>query len=148
MPLYQAMYSTVARRAVARGGPGPGVDELALVGGEEALGEGVVPAWPLAAADSATWAARRLPATCSPITYDGRVNRADSPDAKADILCARVPAGWATAWLRLIQLTAGRSEGRVRLATGTMHAMPDRLTAEGHLVREEIVNGGYCTPTS
>jgi hypothetical protein len=39
VPLYQAMYST----------PGPGVDELALAGGEEALGEGVVPALALAA---------------------------------------------------------------------------------------------------
>ena len=43
----------------------------------------------------------------------------------------------------IIQLTAELSEGRVRLATGTLHAALDRLTAEGYvnLVREEIVNG-------
>jgi PadR family transcriptional regulator, regulatory protein PadR len=43
----------------------------------------------------------------------------------------------------IIQLTAELSEGRVRLAAGTLYAALDRLTAEGHvnLVREEIVNG-------
>jgi PadR family transcriptional regulator PadR len=43
----------------------------------------------------------------------------------------------------IIQLTAELSEGRVRLATGTLYAALDRLTAEGHvnLVREEVVNG-------
>jgi hypothetical protein len=44
VPLYQAMYSTTARLAPGPGGPGPGVDELALERGEEALGECVVPA--------------------------------------------------------------------------------------------------------
>jgi DNA-binding PadR family transcriptional regulator len=35
------------------------------------------------------------------------------------------------------------SDGRVRLATGTLYTALDRLTAEGHveLVSEEIVNG-------
>jgi len=43
----------------------------------------------------------------------------------------------------IIQLTAELSEGRVRLATGTLYAALDRLTAEGQveLVREEIVSG-------
>jgi PadR family transcriptional regulator PadR len=43
----------------------------------------------------------------------------------------------------IIQLTAELSEGRVRLATGTLYAALDRLTAEGHvnLVSEEIASG-------
>jgi DNA-binding PadR family transcriptional regulator len=43
----------------------------------------------------------------------------------------------------IIQLTADLSWGRVRLATGTLYAALDRLTAEGYvkLLREEIVNG-------
>jgi PadR family transcriptional regulator, regulatory protein PadR len=44
----------------------------------------------------------------------------------------------------IIQLTAELSEGRVRLATGTLYAALDHLSAEGdvNLAREEIVNGG------
>jgi PadR family transcriptional regulator, regulatory protein PadR len=43
----------------------------------------------------------------------------------------------------IIQRTAELSDGRVRLATGTLYTALDRLTAEGYveLVREEIVNG-------
>jgi PadR family transcriptional regulator, regulatory protein PadR len=43
----------------------------------------------------------------------------------------------------IIQRTEQLSDGRVRLATGTLYTALDRLTAEGlvELVREEIVNG-------
>ena len=43
----------------------------------------------------------------------------------------------------IIKRTAELSGGRVRLATGTLYAALDRLTADGYveLVREEIVNG-------
>jgi PadR family transcriptional regulator, regulatory protein PadR len=43
----------------------------------------------------------------------------------------------------IIRRTAELSDGRVRLATGTLYTALDRLTAEGYveLVREEIVNG-------
>jgi len=43
----------------------------------------------------------------------------------------------------IIQRTGELSDGRVRLATGTLYAALDRLTEEGQveLVREEIVNG-------
>lgn len=43
----------------------------------------------------------------------------------------------------IIQRAAELSDGRVRMATGTLYTALDRLTAEGHvrLVREEIVNG-------
>ena len=43
----------------------------------------------------------------------------------------------------IIQRTEELSEGRVRLATGTLYTALDRLTAEGYveLVREQIVNG-------
>jgi PadR family transcriptional regulator PadR len=43
----------------------------------------------------------------------------------------------------IIQRTGELSGSRVRLATGTLYAALDRLTAEGHveLVREEVVNG-------
>ncbi len=43
----------------------------------------------------------------------------------------------------VIKCTAELSGGRVRLATGTLYAALDRLTADGYveLVREEIVNG-------
>ena len=43
----------------------------------------------------------------------------------------------------IIQRAGELSGGRVRLATGTLYAALDRLTAEGHveLVREEIVSG-------
>jgi PadR family transcriptional regulator, regulatory protein PadR len=43
----------------------------------------------------------------------------------------------------IIRRTAELSYSRVRLATGTLYAALDRLTAEGYveLVREEIVNG-------
>jgi hypothetical protein len=44
VPLYQPMYSTIARLAAAFGGPGLKVDQFAFEGGEEALGECVVPA--------------------------------------------------------------------------------------------------------
>jgi len=44
VPLYQAVYSTIARLAPARVGQARGIDELALERGEEALGQGVVPA--------------------------------------------------------------------------------------------------------
>ena len=43
----------------------------------------------------------------------------------------------------IIQRAAELSDGRVRMATGTLYTALDRLTAEGYvrLVREEIVNG-------
>jgi len=43
----------------------------------------------------------------------------------------------------IIKRVADLSDGRVRLATGTLYTALDRLTAEGYvrLVREEIVNG-------
>ena len=43
----------------------------------------------------------------------------------------------------IIRRTEDLSDGRVRLATGTLYTALDRLTAEGYveLVREEIVNG-------
>src|SRR5580693_8295876 len=43
----------------------------------------------------------------------------------------------------IIQRAAERSDGRVRMATGTLYTALARLTAEGYvrLVREEIVNG-------
>jgi DNA-binding PadR family transcriptional regulator len=43
----------------------------------------------------------------------------------------------------IIQRAAELSDGRVRLATGTLYTALDRLTAEGYvrLVSEEIVNG-------
>ena len=43
----------------------------------------------------------------------------------------------------IIQRAGELSGGRVRLATGTLYAALDHLTAEGHveLVREEIVSG-------
>src|ERR1700685_2041840 len=43
----------------------------------------------------------------------------------------------------IIQLAAELSDGRVRMATGTLYTALDRLTAEGYvrLVSEEIVNG-------
>lgn len=43
----------------------------------------------------------------------------------------------------IIERTVELSDGRVRLATGTLYTALDRLTAEGYveLVREEIVNG-------
>jgi PadR family transcriptional regulator, regulatory protein PadR len=43
----------------------------------------------------------------------------------------------------IIQRAEELSDGRVQLATGTLYAALDRLTAEGYveLVREEIVNG-------
>jgi PadR family transcriptional regulator PadR len=43
----------------------------------------------------------------------------------------------------IIQRAGELSGGRVRLATGTLYAALDRLTAEGQveLVREEVVNG-------
>jgi PadR family transcriptional regulator PadR len=43
----------------------------------------------------------------------------------------------------IMKRTAELSDGRVRLATGTLYQALDRLTAEGRveLVREEIVNG-------
>jgi PadR family transcriptional regulator, regulatory protein PadR len=43
----------------------------------------------------------------------------------------------------IIQRTGELSDGRVRLATGTLYTALDRLTVEGYieLVREEIVNG-------
>ena len=43
----------------------------------------------------------------------------------------------------IIQRTVELSDGRVRMATGTLYTALDRLTAEGYvqLVREEIVNG-------
>ena len=43
----------------------------------------------------------------------------------------------------IIQRAEHLSEGRVRLATGTLYTALDRLSAEGYvaLVREEIVNG-------
>src|ERR1700739_1981254 len=43
----------------------------------------------------------------------------------------------------IIQRAEELSDGRVRLATGTLYTALDRLTGEGYveLVREEIVNG-------
>ena len=43
----------------------------------------------------------------------------------------------------IIQRAAELSDGRVRMATGTLYTALDRLTAEGYvrLVSEEIVNG-------
>jgi PadR family transcriptional regulator PadR len=43
----------------------------------------------------------------------------------------------------IIKRAAELSDGRVRMATGTLYTALDRLTAEGYvrLVREEIVNG-------
>src|SRR5215470_10081443 len=43
----------------------------------------------------------------------------------------------------IIKRSAELSDGRVRLATGTLYTALDRLTAEGYvrLVSEEIVNG-------
>jgi PadR family transcriptional regulator, regulatory protein PadR len=43
----------------------------------------------------------------------------------------------------IIKRGAELSDGRVRMATGTLYTALDRLTAEGYvgLVREEIVNG-------
>jgi PadR family transcriptional regulator, regulatory protein PadR len=43
----------------------------------------------------------------------------------------------------IIQRAAKLSDGRVRMATGTLYTALDRLTAEGYvrLVREEIVSG-------
>jgi PadR family transcriptional regulator PadR len=43
----------------------------------------------------------------------------------------------------IMQRAQELSDGRVRLATGTLYTALDRLTAEGYvrLVREEIVNG-------
>ena len=43
----------------------------------------------------------------------------------------------------IIQRAAELSNGRVRMATGTLYSALDRLTAESYvrLVREEIVNG-------
>jgi PadR family transcriptional regulator, regulatory protein PadR len=43
----------------------------------------------------------------------------------------------------IIKRSAELSDGRVRMATGTLYTALDRLTAEGYVepVREEIVNG-------
>jgi PadR family transcriptional regulator len=43
----------------------------------------------------------------------------------------------------IIKRTAELSDGRVRMATGTLYTALDRLTTEGYVepVREEIVNG-------
>jgi PadR family transcriptional regulator PadR len=43
----------------------------------------------------------------------------------------------------IIQRTETLSDGRVRLATGTLYTALDRLAAEGYveLVRDEVVNG-------
>jgi PadR family transcriptional regulator, regulatory protein PadR len=43
----------------------------------------------------------------------------------------------------IIKRTAELSDGRVRMATGTLYTALDRLAAEGYVepVREEIVNG-------
>jgi PadR family transcriptional regulator, regulatory protein PadR len=43
----------------------------------------------------------------------------------------------------IIKRAAELSDGRVRMATGTLYTALDRLTAEGYVqpVREEIVNG-------
>src|ERR1700734_4319260 len=43
----------------------------------------------------------------------------------------------------IIQRAAELSDGRVKMATGTLYTALDRLTAQGYveLVREEIVNG-------
>jgi PadR family transcriptional regulator PadR len=80
---------------------------------------------------------------CNSITYDVQVN--------IPLNEMRMPTYYVLASLldgplhgyAIMKRTAELSDGRVRLATGTLYQALDRLTAEGRveLVREEIVNG-------
>src|ERR1700690_2068307 len=80
---------------------------------------------------------------CRASTYDGHMSKVGSAMREPTYFVLASLLDGPLHGYAIIQRTKELSGSRVRLATGTLYAALDRLTAEGHveLVREEIVSG-------